>query len=166
MHVKKNKFQLLIKSNLPLISEIKDVMLVDLLWQTIDQIDDKTVILDLLGKKIDLLLDDPKHQKNLGQLNLLDPKSSNIFDIAETISFDFQDQRIGKFQFRFNLKDLQKIILDKFPRLDYLSTNAIINYISDLFFDFSSTEKSESFMFKHRRYQEYFFARKLKTEYE
>jgi hypothetical protein len=163
---KVSKFQLLVKSNPSLIKEIKDILLAELLWQTIENVNKSTVILDLFSQKIDFLLDNPEHQNNLGRLNLLEPKRTNILEIAQDISFEFQDQRKGKFQFRFSLQDLQKVILEKYERLDYNSINMIISYLSDLFFDFSSSTNSNSYMFKHRRYQEYFFTKRLKREFE
>ena len=42
---------------------------------------------------------------------------------------------IKKFQFNFSQQDLQEIILNKYKRLDYKDVNAIINYITDLFFE-------------------------------
>ncbi|MBA6251003.1 NACHT domain-containing NTPase [Colwellia sp. MB3u-55] len=163
---KVSKLQLLTKSNISLIDEIKDVLLADILWQIIESVDGSTGVLDLFSQKIDFLLDSPIHQNHLGRLNLLEPKKTNILEIAQDISFEFQDKRKGKFQFRFSLQDLQKIVLEKYQRLDYNSVNLIISYISDLFFDFSSTAHSNSYMFKHRRYQEFFFTKRLKREFE
>jgi hypothetical protein len=163
---KLSKYRKLTKSNPNLLIEIKDILLVELLWQMIEEVNEGTNVLDLLGQKIDYLLDSSEHQNNLMKLNVLEPKRAKILDIVQDISFEFQDQRKGMFQFRFTLPDLQKIILNKYQRLDYNSTNRIINYIADLFFDFSSITGSNSYMFKHRRYQEYFFTKRLKQEYE
>lgn len=148
-----------------IMSEIKDILLIKLLWDTIEELDESSTILDLFSKKIDLLLDNPEHKKNIENLNLLNCKKQEILNLNQDISFEFQK----KFQFRFSQKDLQKLILDKFPRLDYKSINAIINYIADLFFDnsYDSLDNpNASFIYQHRRYQEYFFTKKLKDEYE
>ncbi len=153
------------KVNSVIIDEIKDILLIKLLWDTIEELDESSTILDLFSKKIDLLLESPKHSKNIENLNLLNCKKEEILNLNQDISFEFQK----KFQFRFPQQDLQKLILDKFPRLDYKSINSIINYIADLFFDNSYKPldgSNSSFIYQHRRYQEYFFTKKLKSEYE
>lgn len=161
---KKDKLKILKKDNENFLSNIKDILLIKLLWDTIEELDKSSTIFDLFSKKIDLLLESPEHSKNIENLNLLNCKKQEILNLNQDISFEFQK----KFQFRFSQKDLQKFILDKFPRLDYKSTNNIINYIADLFFDNSSDslDGSSSFIYQHRRYQEYFFTKKLKSEYE
>ena len=132
---------------------------------TIEELNESSTILDLLNKKINLLLDDPNHRKNIEHLNLLNAKKEKILKLNQDISFEFQ----RKFQFRFSQNELQKIILDRFDRLDYKDTNSIISYSADLFFENSygiSPELETSYIYQHRRYQEYFFTQKLKNEYE
>ena len=163
--LKQQTLSILKETNPVIISEIKDILLIKLLWDTIAELDESSTIIDLFSKKVDLLLDNPEHSKNIENLNLLNCKKEEILNLNQDISFEFQK----KFQFRFSQKDLQKLILDKFPRLDYKSVNSIINYISDLFFDNSYEfldSSNTSFIYQHRRYQEYFFTKKLKGEYE
>ncbi len=163
--LKQKKLEKFKKINSVIISEIKDILLIKLLWDTIEELDESSTILDLFSKKINLLLDNSEHKKNIENLNLLNCKKEEILNLNQDISFEFQK----KFQFRFSQKDLQKLILDKFPRLDYKSINSIINYTANLFFDNSydsSDNSNTSFIYQHRRYQEYFFTKKLKGEYE
>ncbi|AWD65400.1 hypothetical protein C2I28_10310 [Priestia megaterium] len=153
------------QDNKKLINDIRDILLVKLLWDTITNLDEKSSILDLFSKKIELLIDNPVHKKNLEELNLLNPKKQAIIDINQEISFENQQ----KFQFEFSIKNLQSIILRKFKLLDYKSVNEIINYIADLFFESAYLKDSQlntTYIYQHRRYQEYFFTRKLKAEYE
>lgn len=152
------------KENKNLVSEIKDILLVKLLWDTIDKLDSSSIITDLLEKKINLLLSNPDHRKNIDHLNLLDIKSSEIISLNQEISFKFQQ----KFQFRFSREELQKIILEKFPRSDYKSINELLNYLSNHFFENThfDNEQNPGFIYQHRRYQEFFFTQKLKSEYE
>jgi len=162
---KQDKLKALKKSNQAIVREIKDILLIKLLWDTIEELNESSTILDLLNKKINLLLDDPNHRKNIEHLNLLNTKKEKILKLNQDISFWFQ----RNFQFRFSQNELQKIILDRFDRLDYEDINSIINYLADLFFENSyaiSPELETSYIYQHRRYQEYFFTQKLKNEYE
>lgn len=161
---KQKKLKILKTDNPHLIAEIKDILLINLLWDTIDELDASSTIIDLFDKKIHLLLDDHHHKKNIESLNLLNSKKDSIISLNQEISFEFQK----KFQFLFKQEDLQNLILQKFPRIDYHSVNAILNYSASLFFDHSYSPESlkQGYVYQHRRYQEYFFAQKLKTEYE
>lgn len=159
----------LLKKNHSLVNEIKDILLIKLFWDTIEELDNLSSIIDLLRIKIDLLLDNPKHKKHIEELNLLNPKKEEIIELNQDISFEFQDIRKDKFQFRFSQKELQNLILNKFDRLDYNSTNVILNYIADLFFENSHSDnisKEMTYVYQHRRYQEYFFTQRLRKEYE
>ncbi|PGV25934.1 hypothetical protein COD78_00140 [Bacillus cereus] len=162
----KEEYYVKLKNNNPhLISEIKDILLIKLLWDTIIKLDEASGILDLFSEKIDLLIDDPSHRKNIAELNLLNPKKEAIIEINEDISFEYQK----KFQFNFSQKDLQEIILNKYKRLDYKDVNAIINYITDLFFEslyLDNSNEKTMYIYQHRRYQEYFLTKRLKDEYE
>lgn len=153
------------KRNKTLLLDIKDILLVRLFWDTIEILNENSSILDLFDRKIDLLLDSSEHRKNIEVLNLLNPKKQSIIDLNQDISFEFQK----KFQFRFSQDDLQKFILNKFDRLDYKSANVVLNYMADLFFENSYQDNSStnsSYVYQHRRYQEYFFTKKLKLEFD
>lgn len=161
---KKKKLAIIKSKNLDLLNEIKDILLISLFWDTIDKLDETSTIVDLLDKKIELLLDDPKHRKNIELLNLLNPKKEEIITLNQEISFEFQKE----YQFLFPQNDLQMFILNKFSRLDYKSANTILNYLADLFFEnfYSDQSQTQTYIYQHRRYQEFFFAQKLKNEYE
>src|SRR5690606_20646495 len=107
----------------------------------------------------------PSHRRNIEELNLLNPKKEAIININQEISF----RNHMKYKFNFSLKELQEIILYKFDRIDYKSVNTIINYISDLFFENSylnDFNSNTTYIYQHRRYQEYFFTQRLRLEYE
>ena len=153
------------KTNTNLIKDVKDILLIKLLWDVVPELDNSSTILDLLSKKIDLLLDNSIHKKNIENLNLLNSKKQAIIELNQDISFELQKE----FQFRLSQKDLQNLILKKFDRLDYKSTNTILNYIVDIFFENSYSDNLNSditYIYQHRRYQEYFFTQRLKIEYE
>ncbi len=165
-----NKNKLLTKlasRNKKLLSEIKDILLVKLLWDTIENLNENSTILDLLNKKVELLVSDPLYKKNIEELNLLNPKENKILELNKDISFHFQK----KFQFRLTQKDIQQIILEKYPRIDYQAANEILNYIANLFFDGYSTfipndPDNTTFVYQHRRYQDFFFIQYLAKVYE
>ncbi len=152
--------------NQKLLTEAKDILLIKLLWETIEDLNDDSTILDLLDKKTKLLIDEPQYRKNIDELNLLNPKENKIIELNKDISFHFQK----KFQFRLSQKEIQNIILTKYPRVDYKAANAILNYIATLFFDgYSSLPSDESdnttFVYQHRRYQDFFFIQQLAKVY-
>ncbi len=163
---KTSLFKKLKKNNKTLIKEVKDILLIRLFLETIEKLDQSSTILDLFDRKIYLLLNIPEHKKNIDNLNLLNCKKEGILKINQEIAFKFQE----KFQFRFPQKDLQNLILNTFSRLDYKSVNHILAYIADLFFDNSyknseNTQDTNSYIYQHRRYQEYFLTQKLVTKY-
>ncbi len=158
--------QKLRKENPGLIEDINDIFLIKLLWDTVENLDGDSTTIDLLSKKINLLLQSPAHQKNLNELNLLTPKDKEIINLNKEISYEYQQ----RFQFRMVHKDIQLLILKYYPRLDYISVNRILGYLADLFFDDGPKDGggdlSPSYIYQHRRYQEYFFTLKLKNVYE
>lgn len=161
---KKKEFKKLLLSNKELIEEIKDVYLIKIFWDIIEELNSKSTIIELIKYKINELVNDPNHRNEIQTLNLLNPKEQEILILNEKIAYKFSKL----YQFRFNQKELQNFLLKKFPRLDYCSINDIINYNSSLFFDISANDLNvkNSFVYQHRRYQEYFYARKLKKKYE
>lgn len=153
--------------NQGLLAEIKDILLIKLFWDTIENLNESSTIIDLLDKKVKLLISEPQYVKNIEELNLLNPKENKIIELNKEISAHFQK----KFQFRLTQKEIQNIILRKYPRIDYKSADAILNYIAALFFDGYSSPTpgapdNSTFMYQHRRYQDFFFVQYLAQEYE
>lgn len=162
--LKKAKLKLLRKRNPDLISEIHDILLLNLLWDTIGTLNASSKVIDLIEMKVKLLVKSSKHKKYLEELNLLDPKEEKILSLQEDISYEFHKE----YQFRFSLDQLQQLIIKTYNFNDNISVNRLINYLRDLFFENSYTDSrsAESFIYQHRRYQEYFFAKKLRSKYE
>lgn len=149
--------------NGPLIEEITDIFLVKLLWDTIYELSEYTTIIDLLEVKINGLLKETCHRNNLGDLNLLIPKEKSIIRINEKLSYIFSK----KYQYRFKHSAISKFLCREFPQLDYEDINKIAGYNLNTFFDKSiGEENNNTYIYQHRRYQEYFFARRLKKKFE
>ncbi len=152
------------KENNQLLKDIKDIFLINLLWSAIEKINKESSTIDLFQKRIDLLLEDPKFKKNIQELNLLDSKAEAIISLNQDISFEFQRH----FQHRLTQEEIQNLILKRFPRLNYKDVNEVLTYLCSQFFDSEKVNrlKVHSYIYQHRRYQELFFAQKLKSEYE
>ncbi len=152
------------KNNKLLISEIVDILFIKLLWDTIEELNEKSTVADLIEENVQILLYSPDHKKNIETLNILDEKPEKILTLNQEISF----RSYQKFQFRLPKSELQDIIASIFPRADYNSTNEILNYLTDLFFENSylDNETRLDYIYRHRRYQEFFFIQRLKLEYE
>lgn len=161
--LKQKNFKVLEAQSPKFLAEIKDIFLLSLLWETIERLGPNPLVIDLFRQQVDRLLEEPRFKKNIAELNLLDPKKDAIIALNEDISLAFQK----RFQFRFTREELQGLILEKYPRLTYKDANAIISYLSSNFFEGEgpTTSAHDSFIYQHRRYQEYFVARKLKREY-
>lgn len=162
--IKTGQLSILRLENQALIKNIHDILLLKLLWDTIGSLDTASTIVDLLDQKMKLLIYSPEHKKHIEELNLLDPKGEKVLHLHEEIAFRFQK----KFQFRFSIGELQALILQIFDLRDYHSVNLLVNYLSDLFFEnaYADLDGNETYIYQHRRYQEYFFIKKLKKEYE
>lgn len=159
---KQSAYDLLKLSNPKLVLSITDVLGLILLWDSIEQLNEDSTVLDLYELKVRRVLYDPTHYKDLPGLNLPNPKDEAILLLNETISYKFHE----KFQFLLPLHDLQEIISEAYPKIDYNAINSIINYIASLFFDTSPTGPQEThYVYKHRRYQEYFFITLLQKQY-
>jgi len=158
-----NLLKRLERINPNLINKVTDILFVKLLWDTILNLNARSTVFDLIENKVKTLLNNPYHQKNIDALNVLDPKPDAVFELNKEIAYEF----FKNYQFRFPEKDIQTLILEKFPRIDYQSVNILLNYLIDMFFDGNATDLGkQTYIYHHRRYQEYFFAKKLKDEYE
>lgn len=118
-------------------------------------------IFELYKLQIQSLLTSVEHRKELKNLNIPNIKEEWIIEFNKELSYEFYK----KFQFRFGLSDLQSIAERIFPKLSYQDINELIDYNSGLFFDTNNGNNETSFIYKHRKYQDYFFILKLADEY-
>lgn len=163
----KEKIQMLAElkqHNSELIKDVTDIFLIKLLWDTIGEIGKNSTIIDLLELKIHALLKEVRHRNNLSELNLLMPKEDAIIKLNERFSYRFSK----KYQFRFKHSAISKFLTRQYPSLDYDAINKIADYNINTFFDGGNNQESydNSYIYQHRRYQEYFYARKLKKKFE
>jgi hypothetical protein len=157
-----SKLNILKQDNAQILANAKDILLIRLLWDTIDELDKNSTVVDLFNYKLKLLLSDPKHKKNLEELDIPNPKEEQIISLNKELTFMLQKE----FRFRFSINELQEVVLDKFPRITYKSANAIVEYLAKLFFDYQDSENQKFYTYQHRTYQEFFLAQKLKEEYD
>ena len=107
-------------------------------------------MLELFGNQLDFLMSNSLHNRNIQRLNLPKPEKEYIYKINRKLSYKLHKS----YQYRFSYGDIQQIVLEELPRLDYIAVKEIINYIASCFFD--STD-SLTFAYKHKSFQEYFF---------
>jgi hypothetical protein len=151
------------RANPSLLDGVTDILSLKLLWEFIGLLETNSTIFDLYEIKIKTILRSPEHYKDINSLNLPNQKERAILALNEKISYRFQE----KFQFLFPLKQLQDLVAKAYPKNDYRSIDAIINYIASLFFDQPDPEAGGAthFVYSHRRFQEYFFVKRLQFEY-
>lgn len=161
---KSEKLQNFINAQSPILLAADDILLISLLFDTVEELHENSTIIDLLDKKVHLLLKNNTHRKNIEQLDLLNPKEEKLILLHEEIAYHFHQ----KFQFRFSLPELQIFLANRLPQCGPTAINNLINYIIDLFFEhsFGGGSSDDSFIYQHRKYQEYFFAKKLKKEFD
>lgn len=121
---------------------------------------DPKTIFEIYKLTVDSYFNNLEYRKNLYKLNIPNLKKQQIIEFNKEVSLEFYK----KFQFRFRLDDLQKIANELFPKCSYKDINEIINYNASLFFDTDENEQ-ESYIYKHRKLQDYFFIMKLEEEY-
>lgn len=162
--VKNDKLTILKKHNGRLLDDITDIFLIKLLWDTFSDLTEHSTSIDLLHLKMDSLLKRVRHRNNIAELNLLMPKENAILRLNEKLSYQFSK----RYQYRFTHSTINKFISKNLPKLDYNDINKISNYLLNTFFDNSGVVENydSSYIYQHRRYQEYFFARHLKRKFE
>lgn len=148
--------------NKELLNEIKDIYLLEMFYNNIEKLDNSNSIYDFFELTIISLIEKYKHNKNISSLNLPVPKKDNILKINKEISFEFNK----KFQFRFILEEIQKLIMNLYPKLTYREIDDIINYLASSFWDINIIAGNYTYFYHHKRIFEYFLVLKLKEEYE
>lgn len=142
-----------------LTNTIRDALLLSLYWEEIENVRLNnflaTFLFEIIVQKI---LTNRDHKSNLNSLNLPFPQEKQLIHINEEISWYLT--RESKLKIRFD--ELQNCIINLFPKLSYKDADLIINYIINCFFN----EVDGGYEYRHRRYQEYFFMRKLKSVFE
>ena len=159
---KNKKLDKLKQDNAQILDNINDILLIELLWDTIDKLDKDSTVVDLFNNKLKLLLNSPEHRKNLEELNLLNPKGKEIEKINKELVYNLQKD----FRLSFTGSELQNLILNMYPRVTYKEVNAIVEYLAKSFFDYQGGKDQELYTYQHRTYQEFFLAQKLKEEYD
>lgn len=137
------------KSKSNLLDEIEDILLVKLLYDTIERVCDATDIYDLFLLKEKYWVD--FGQNKIAKLDLPEPKADSILAINEKIAYTMHCNQaviISK-------EDFYEIIYSKFPRISYTCANEVSHYLLDSYFE--NSIEDEYYSYQHRRYQEYFY---------
>lgn len=142
-----------------LTNTIRDVLLLTLFWEEIENIRLNnflsTFLFEIVTEKI---LANPNHNSYLNNLNLPYPKEKQLILINEEISWHLTCES----KLKIRLDEMQNCIIDLFPKLSYKDTDLVIEYVKNCFFN----KIDEGYEYRHRRYQEYFFMRRLKSAFE
>lgn len=131
---------------------ITDILTLSLLWKHIYSVNSDSVFTDLMELSISTILNDIHHKKYLEDLNLPNPKAESIIQINKGLAFYLLEND----RFSFTSEELQEVINNIYPKCDYKSTNKIVSYLADVFFDVVETENTKTFSYQHRRFLEYF----------
>lgn len=149
---KKTKLMQLSEQNHDFYKKITDVLTLSLLWEYIFDIKDTSFLSDLMEVSVSSILNDIHHKRYLEKLNLPNPKAKAIVEMNKALAlYLFENDKFSFFQ-----NELQNIISGIYPKCDYSAINELISYNSDLFFDMTITENTQTFSYRHRRYAEYF----------
>jgi len=149
---KKNRLKELSEKNSDFYEGIADILTLSLLWEHIFCIKDNNYFADLMDVSVSTILNDIHYKKYLEELNLPNPKEKAIIKINKALAFYLFEKE----KFCFTQKELQEIIDGVYSKCDYTSSNQIISYMADNFFDISITESTQTFSYRHRRFAEYF----------
>lgn len=159
---KKAMLKNLFNINPQLVSDIKDILLIKLLWDSIQYVDTRSTIIDIINIKVKTILDYGTFKKNINILNLPDSKSLEIIKINKEIAF----RMFLDFKLSLNTNEINNIVSSMYPKLDYKGVNDVVGYLCQTFLDISSISDEYLYCYQHRRYQEYFLSLKMKEEYE
>lgn len=143
------KFKRLKVTNNNLLCEMKDILLVNLFFDSMDYVNEGTTIYDLFWLKDHYW--NSKRADKLVSLDLPEPQSDQILEINKKIAYRMHRDNsviIAKNSFR-------SIVSTTYPKLSYKGVNAICNYILETYFE--NGMEDEFFTYQHRRYQEYFY---------
>ena len=164
---KKSKFANFTKSNNKIVPEITDILSLEIFWETIEKLDKNSSILDLFPMQIERLF--LNHSDRIADLNILKPKKFKLEKLVERIAFDVnrtnnQVITLSKIQ-EIVISDL--ILSPQEIKYDAITINKIIDFLLDLFFVNSKiTQMGKSYIFRHRRYNEYFLAKKVIKDFD
>lgn len=135
------------KENQTLLHDIKDILLLTLLYDTVENVSDTTNIYDLFLLK-DMYCN---RQGKLDDLDLPEPKNNSILEINKRIAYTMHSNRAVI----ISRKDFMDIFFSMFPRISYKSVNETANYMLDTYFENDISD--EAYSYEHRRYQEFYY---------
>lgn len=129
-----------------------DIFSLSILCNNSNIVTEDTTIVELI--EINLNLIDKINYKKIHSLNLPNNKNQCLRKIMTMIAYEMAK----KTNLSISMKNIQEIISNLYPKLDYISINQIIETLCMMYFDVKyGIENADSFlMFNHKRYYEYF----------
>ena len=147
---KQEKLQEIKDRQFPFYEDITDIFSLVLLSEIIFEIDDTTTKVDLIRKNAERLIEG---NCKCSLINLPEPKMLCIERILAKVSELMQ--RTGNIS--VSRIDLQNIIGELFPNCNYLEVDEIVDFVSEMFFDSSSSQPLQKrYAYRHKRYFEFY----------
>lgn len=149
-----------IKEKLPtFFNDITDIFSAVLLSESACEIEENTTKIDLILLNTEKLIDG---NRKYSFINLPEPKALSIERILAQVSLSMQ--RTGNIS--VTRTELQDVISTLFPNCSYVQVDETIDFISEMFFDSSSTNFSQRrYSYRHKRYFEFYLYNAIKNEF-
>lgn len=136
------------KNNL---STIRNIRMLSTAWEVVSSLDDFS-----LENMFQKMFESEVSKQSFVNVNILEPTQDSLEIILQKQAHTLQQKQI----FDFRLSDMQKIILDDFPRVNYQDTNWLINSLKRICID-AAAHDSSVLQFSNRSWADFFTARYL-----
>jgi len=147
---KQEKLQKIKDGQFPFYEDITDIFSLVLLSENIFEIDDTTTKVDLIRKNAERLIEG---NRKCSLINLPEPKMLCIERVLAKVSELMQRTA----NISVSRIDLQNIIGELFPNCSYSEVDEIIDFVSEMFFDSSSSQQLQKrYAYRHKRYFEFY----------
>lgn len=130
---------------------VRNIRMLETAWTIVTSLDDFSLE-NMFQKRFESQV----NKLPLTNANLLEPIEEKLETILQKQAYNLQSREV----FDFSIEELQDIVLDSFPRVNYKDTNEIIENLEKICIDASSSW-AKKLQFEHRSWVDYFTARYL-----